>query len=439
MNKDIWQKEEPRLAPKRNQDILTKPRNGLQSRERCSRRGLSGESQNKIMEKKIFKIHPDVFRLGWVSFLTDVSSEAIFSVFSVFFTAIAGASAALLGLVEGFADFSASSLDYFSGWLSDKSGKRKPLALMGYGFSTIAKLMLLVGTSAAALASFRIIERLGKSFRGPPRDAWLSAVAEESNRGYTFGLHKAMDKAGAILGPFVAYLLLSWLGEGIGAFRIIFIVAVVAAAGAVLVLFLMKDRPGIPHERENIFRAWGTLSAPFKKFLIPAGIFSLAYFSFGFLLLKAYLAGFAVRDVVLLYALFNISFVIMAVPIGKLGDRIGRRFIIVLEYLIYIIMSLGFIFASEKWEIIILFILFGVFYSIDEAQGKAFIADLEPDRRATAIGAYNFVVGLFYLPASAIAGALWLLNPSFSFLFAAVVAFFALIAFIFLFKRKPLI
>ncbi len=384
------------------------------------------------MDKKLFNVHPDVLKLGFVSFLTDISSEAIFSVFSIFFTVIVGASASLLGLIEGFSDFSASSLDYFAGWLSDRLGKRKPLALIGYGFSTLAKLMLLIGTSVAALASFRIIERLGKSFRGPPRDAWLSDVAEEKNRGYAFGLHKAMDKLGAVLGPVIAYFLLLWLGTSLGTFHTIFIIAIVAAAISVVVLMLMKDRPGIPHERENIFKAWGTLSKRFKLFLIPAGIFSLAYFSFGFLLLRAYTIGFAIKDVVLLYALFNISFVLISIPIGKLGDLIGRKYIIVLEYLIYIIMSLGFIFATEKWEVIVLFLLFGIFYSIDEAQGKAFITDIEKDRRATAIGMYNFITGLIYLPASAIAGLLWVFNPIYAFIFAAIVAFIAMGAFIFL-------
>lgn len=387
-------------------------------------------------EKKIFNIHPDVFKLGFVSFLTDISSEAIFSVFSIFFTVIVGAPASLLGVIEGFSDFSASSLDYFTGWLSDRSGKRKKLALIGYGFSTLAKMMLLIGSSVATLASFRIIERMGKSFRGPPRDAWLSAVADESNRGYAFGVHKAMDKAGAVLGPIIAYFLLSNLGTNMSTFHLIFIMAVITAAISVLVLALMKDRPGVPHERENIFKAWGTLSTEFKKFLIPAGIFSLAYFSFGFLLLRAYDVGFAIKDVVLLYALFNISFVIISIPIGKLGDFIGRRYIIVLGYLIYIIMSLGFIFAKAKWQIIILFILFGIFYSIDEAQNKAFIADVEKDRRATAIGAYNFTTGLIYLLSSIIAGALWVLNPIFAFVFGAIVAFVAMSVFIFMFFKK---
>jgi MFS family permease len=382
------------------------------------------------MSKRFLNIHPDILKLGFVSFLTDISSESIFSIFSIFFTVIVGAPASLLGLVEGISDFSASSLDYFTGWLSDKTGKRKALALTGYGFSTLAKTTLLMGSSVFVLASFRIIERLGKSFRGPPRDAWLSAVAEEGNRGYAFGLHKAMDKSGAVLGPLVAYFLLLYLGQSMSTFKIIFIIAVIGAALAVVVLALMKDRPGVPHERENIFKAWGTLSRGFKLFLIPAGIFSLAYFSFSFLLLRAYTLGFAVRDVVLLYALFNISFVFFSVPIGKLGDWIGRKYIVVLGYLVYIIMSLGFIFTKTKLEVIILFLLFGLFYTIDEAQGKAFIADIEKDRRATAIGMYNFVTGLIYLPASLVAGFLWVFSPIYAFVFAAAIALSAMIVFI---------
>ena len=337
-----------------------------------------------------------------------------------------------MGLVEGIADFSASSLDYLSGWLSDKSGKRKPLTLAGYGFSTVAKLMLLAGTSVAALASFRIIERLGKSFRGSPRDAWLADVANESNRGYAYGLHKAMDKGGAIIGPLLAYFLLLWLGQGLSTFRLIFIIAIITAAISVAILALMKDRPGQPHERENIFKAWHTLSPSFKSYLIPAGIFSLAYFSFGFLLLRAYAIGFSIKDVVLLYALFNVAFVIFSIPIGKLGDLIGRKYIIILGYTVYILMSLGFILAASKWEITALFILFGIFYSIDEAQSKAFIADIEKDRRATAIGLYNFVTGLIYLPASLFAGLLWAFNPAYAFVCAAALAFAAMISFIIL-------
>jgi MFS family permease len=164
--------------------------------------------------------------------------------------------------------------------------------------------------------------------------------------------------------------------------------------------------------------------------LVAAGVFALAYFSFGFLLLRAYQVGFSVKDIVLLYALFNVFFVIAAPLIGKLGDRVGRKHIVVLGYLIYLVMSLGFAGATTKGQIILLFAIYGVFFSIDEAQSKAFIADVEPQRRATAIGVYNFVTGALYLPASLLAGALWAVHSTTVFLVAACLSLAAIAAFI---------
>lgn len=388
-------------------------------------------SSDDPIDKK-FGVNPDVLKLGLVSLLTDLSSEMIFSVFAIFFTTIAGASAALLGMIEGFADLSASSLNYFAGWLSDRTGKRKIFALSGYAFSTLAKIILLISSSVMGLSIFRVIERLGKGFRGPPRDAWLSTVADKDTRGYSFGVHKALDKSGAVLGPLVAYGLLLWLGEGVSTYRILFWVALVPALLSIVVLSLIKDQPGVQHQRENMFESWKTLSPEFKRYLVPAGLFSLAYFSFGFLLLRAHSVGFAVKDIVLLYALFNIAFVVAAPLIGKLGDRVGRARMIMLSYLIYFLMCIGFVFATMQWQIIVLFIVYGVFFSIDEAQSKAFIADIELERRASAIGLYNFVTGLIYLPASLIAGALWLLHPASAFFVAACLSLIALMVFVFL-------
>ncbi|HQV42388.1 MAG TPA: MFS transporter, partial [Moraxellaceae bacterium] len=257
-------------------------------------------------------IHPDIIKLGLVSFLTDLSSEIIFSVFAIFFTTIAGASAALLGLIEGLADLSASSLNYLAGWLSDRTGKRKGFVMLGYGFSTAAKIILLVSSSITGLSIFRVIERLGKSFRGPPRDAWLATVAHQSTRGYAFGIHKAIDKAGAVLGPLLAYAILSWLGEGLETFKILFLVALVPAVLSIVLLSMVEDKPGIPHPRESMLDSWKALTPSFKRYLITSGIFSLAYFSFSFLLLRAHTVGFSIKDIVLLYALFNIACVIAA-------------------------------------------------------------------------------------------------------------------------------
>jgi MFS family permease len=209
----------------------------------------------------------------------------------------------------------------------------------------------------------------------------------------------------------------------------LFWVALVPAALSVLVLGLVKDQPGAKHPRESMLATWRTLSRDFKRYLVTAGIFSLAYFSFGFLLLRAHTVGFAVNDIVLLYALFNVAFVISAPLVGRLGDVLGRGRIIVLGYLTYLLMSLGFAFATTKWQVVVLFAINGVFYSIDEAQSKAFIADIETDRRASAIGVYNFVTGLIYVPASLGAGALWVLSPVSAFLAAAGLTVAAMVAF----------
>ena len=257
------------------------------------------KSQNiPSSEKPVFGVNRSIFLLGFVSFLTDLSSEMIFSVFSIFLTVILGASTALLGIVEGMADFAASSLDYLAGFLSDRTGKRKSFAILSYGFSTLAKTILILQATLLSAASFRVIERLGKSFRGAPRDAWISSISGGKNAGFSFGIHKAMDKSGAILGPIGAYFILNRLGENAAAFRTMFLIALVPAALAVLLLFFVAEKPALPAKKENLFRAYKTLGPGFKHYFYTAGLFSLAYFSF--LLLKAYAVGFAIQDVTLL-------------------------------------------------------------------------------------------------------------------------------------------
>ncbi len=374
------------------------------------------------------RLHPDVFRLGVVSLLTDVSSEMIFAVFAIFFTTIAAGSAALLGVIEGLADFASCALDYLAGWLSDRSGRRKALAVFGYGFSTLAKLILLVANSVPALGAFRIVERLGKSFRGPPRDAWLASVAAPSARGYAFGVHKALDKSGAVLGPLLAWFLLHRLGATVEAYRTVFRVAFVPALLAVVLLLFLTERSAGRYEREPLLSAWRTLPSGFKRYLGVAAIFSLGYFSFGFLLLRAYQIGFSLPDTVLLYTLFNATFVVAAPWVGRLGDRIGRGSIVLIGYLIYLLMNVGFAVVAAKWELAALFAVYGVFYAIDEAQSRAFIADLESQRRATAVGAYNFLTGSIYLLASIGAGLLWAVAPTLIFMLAALTSAGALIA-----------
>ena len=386
-------------------------------------------------------IPPDVIRLGVVSFLTDLSSEMIFAVFAVFFTTVAGASSTLLGLVEGLADFSASALSWVSGRMSDATGRRKPLAIAGYAFSTFAKALLVVSTAVASLAVFRVVERLGKGFRGPPRDAWLSSIASRASRGRAFGVHQALDKAGAVVGPLVAWALLRGLGETPGAWHLLFVVALVPAVASVTVLATMRERraaQAVVPEAAPSGAAAAHPAAPdadtgptpaLRRFLLPAGIFAAGYYSLGFLLLKAHASGFDTSQVVLLYALFNATCVLVAPRIGRLGDRIGRARLVPLGYALFALVNAMAALATDRATLVAAFALYGVFYAIDESQSRAFVVDLQPARRASATGLYQTVTGVLYVVASLLAGALWQRSTVAPFAAAAAISVLAIVVF----------
>jgi MFS family permease len=359
--------------------------------------------------------------LGVVSFLTDLSSEAIFAVLPIYFVSVIGGSAVVMGVMEGFADFAASSLDLASGYLSDRTGRRKRIAWTGYALSALAKSLLVFGSSVGVFIAFRVIDRLGKSIRGAPRDAMLATMAPKGRRGYSFGLHKAFDKAGAVVGPFVAYFMLSRWGATQETFHTLFLTALIPAVLALVVLWLfVKDRPtATAPQRRSIRGTWATLGRPYRWYLLSSAVFSLGYFSFAFLVLKAKSVGFTAQDQALLYGLFNLVFTITSVPIGRLADRVGQKSIVIASYLTYAAMSAGFMVAETPIAVGAMFVVFGVFYAMNEGQAKAYLSDLaEDDSRATAIGIYGFVTGLVYLPASLIAGALWTVSPAWAFAFA---------------------
>lgn len=391
----------------------------------------------KLLDRvgRVLGIHTDVLKLGLVSLMTDISSQMIFSVFAVVFTTIAGASVVLLGIVEGAADFSASSLDYLAGWLSDRSGRRKVFVIAGYGLSTVAKAILVITTAVSGLAFFRVVERIGKSVRGPPRDAWLAMVSDGKAQGFSFGIHKALDRSGAVIGPLLTWVMIAALGESLATYRLLFMVAFVPAVISVILLAGIKDQPDAEPRRDGFLNSINMFGAEFRRYLLVAGIFSLGYFSFGFMLLRAHDVGFSVKEIVLLYALFNMSSVLAAPILGRLGDRFGSSLIIRCGYALYMLVCLGFVLAKGQWQVTCLFVFYGVFVACDEVQSRAFIASLEPQRRGSAIGAYNVVTGCISFPASAAAGALWLLYPSATFLAAVVLSFIALV----LFSVKPIV
>lgn len=386
------------------------------------------------------KISPAIIMLGIVSFLTDVSSEMVFPNIALFLTLVLGAGKEVVGLVEGVADSTASIIEIFSGYFSDKLGKRKQFVLFGYGLSSIVKIGIALSTTWWMVLIMRGLERVGKGIRTAPRDAIIAASAEKQIRGRAFGLHRAMDTAGAIIGPLLAFVLLSTFGANETGFRNTFLVAIIPAvlAVAVIIFFVREPKAAAapaPAKKQSFWEALKGMPPEYISFIKVSLLFSLSYFSFSFFILRAADIGVNPEDVLLLYVFYNIVYALASVPGGWLSDKIGRKPVIAGAFALYAIICAGFALATTWWHAALLFGLYGIFVALDESVNKAYISDMIPEeRRSTAIGAYNTAIGVAYLPASLMVGALWAIaGPVVGFMAAAVIAAFsaaALMAFV---------
>jgi len=354
----------------------------------------------------------NVFVLGIVSFLTDVSSEMVFPILSIFLSVVLGAGKEVIGLVEGVGDSIASLTDIIFGYWSDRIGGRKRFVVAGYGLSSVLKAGLLFANAWPQVLLIRGFERLGKSMRTPARDAIIAASADKAARGKAFGFHRMMDTLGAIAGPAVAFVVLSTLGENEAGFRMLFTIALIPAFLAVLTIVFFVKEPKAKTE-ENTVRPgfWASLRAlngRYKRFLGISCLFSLAYFSFALLMLRAVEIGLAVQDTLLAYLIFNGVYALSSVPIGALSDRIGRKPVIAAAFVLFGIVCAGFIYATGIGEVIALFAVYGLFVAADESVNKAHISDMTDEKtRGVALGAYSSAVGAVYLPANALFGMLW--------------------------------
>jgi len=380
------------------------------------------------------KIGGNVTTLGVVSFLTDVSSEMVFPNVPLFLTLVLGAGKEIVGLVEGVADSVASLVEIFSGYFSDKLGKRKQFVLFGYGLSSLVKLGIALSTAWWHVLIMRGLERIGKGIRTAPRDAMIAASSGKEVRGKAFGLHRAMDTAGAILGPLLAYALLTWFGTGETGFRNVFLIAIIPAflAVAVVVLFVREPKKApLPEKRPSFWETLRQMSPEYKTFLKVSLLFSLSYFSFAFFIVRAADLGVKTGDILLMYVLYNVVYALASVPAGSLSDRIGRKPVIAGAFALYALVCAGFAIATEWWHAALLFAVYGVFVAADESVNKAYISDMIPEnKRSTALGAYNTAIGAAYLPASVVVGTLWATFGAFiAFTSAAAVAIGAAVVF----------
>lgn len=358
-------------------------------------------------ERTIFKgVTRNVFLLGIVSLFNDVSSEMVYPLLAIFLREVLRASTAFIGVIEGIAETTASVLQVFAGWLSDRWKMRKPLLVFGYSLASFARPLLSLTQAPWQVLAIRFADRFGKGMRGAPRDAIIADSTPENFRGHAFGFHRMMDNLGAAIGPLLATSLVLWLGER---YRLIFFLASIPALLSLFALVFVKEKK--PQREEGTPPVELTLRPfdhRFKVFLLIVILFTLGNSSDAFLLLRAKETGVHLSLIPLLWFTLDITRTVFSMPAGVVSDRVGRRYVIVLGWLIYALTYFGFALAGKAIYIWLLFILYGFYYALTEGVERAFVADLVPSQlRATAYGIYRFAIGVGAFPASVLFGFLW--------------------------------
>jgi len=399
--------------------------------------------------KRIFGLNPNIFFLGIVSFLTDVSSEMIFTLVPLFLANVLGAATTVVGLVGGLSESTDAVFRIFSGWFSDRLGRRKLLAVAGYSISTVAKPFMYLATGWGAVLAIRFSDRVGKGIRTSSRDALIADSVSAGERGRGFGLHRAMDTSGAVLGLAIAAVII-YLVQGGGiqlslkTYQWLVLVGVIPAVLAVLVLLILvrekrtKQSPGdASQQRLSLSRLRAGFDPRFKVFLAITAVFTLGNSSDFFVILRAQNLEVPLIQLVMMLVLFNATYAITSLPMGILSDRLGRRWIITLGWFIYALVYLGLALASSIWQLWLLLAGYGIYYGVVEGVARALVADLvTEEKRGTAYGLYHGVVGLTLLPASLIAGWLWAaVSPAAPFYFGAGLAFMAMLGMMTLIKE----
>ncbi|ACS33945.1 Tetracycline resistance protein, putative, major facilitator superfamily [Thermococcus gammatolerans EJ3] len=381
-------------------------------------------------EKKVFGISWNVFVLGLVSFLNDMSSEMINPVIPKYLTDVLGTGELLSGTLMGAIESLSSLFKVAFGYFSDRFKKRKAFIFAGYALSTFAKGALAFTRHWWDFLSLRVLDRVGKGIRTAPRDALIAESSEKGKTGKSFGFHRMMDTLGAVAGPLVGIGLLHLMrGIEIGrAYRYLFLSAAVPGLLSLLIIvFLVKDRGR--EVKKKITGVSALKSRSLRLFLLVIAVGALGRYSYAFTLWKAGELGYSLKGEMAFYALFNLMYALAAYPIGVYSDRVGKKTLITAGFLISALASLAFAYARGLGTLILAFVLYGIYIAIEDTVPRAYMADLAKDfEKGTVIGAYHTVFGVFVFPASVIAGWLWQsYSLTYSFLYAA---FMNLLAFV---------
>ena len=385
-------------------------------------------------------IPKNVVLLGLVSLCTDISSEMLYPLVPVFLTAVLGAPLAAVGLIEGLAEATANMLKIYSGWWSDRTGKRKPFVVGGYGLSALSKPLLALASSWPLVLVLRVADRTGKGLRSSARDALIADYTTEAQRGRAFGLHRAMDSLGAVAGPLIALYFMSRLGEDAESYRTIFRWAFVPAVLGVLILFAVRERPFTARYRQPSLD-WKVFPREFRIFVLINLVFAIGNSSDAFLILRAKelfsSAGNTMATVILAYVLYNLTYALGSYPAGILADRIGPRRVFAGGLVLFALVYLGFAVNHDPHLIWPLFALYGFYTAFTDGVGKAYASQLiAAEQRATGLGVLNMTAGMGNLGASVAAGLLWQrLGFHAPFIYGAVMALAAVGLFVTLTRR----
>lgn len=351
----------------------------------------------------------NVIFIGLVSFFADLSTEMVYPLIPLYLTTVFGATPALVGLIEGIAESLASLLRVFSGYITDKYRKKKPIAFIGYAAGLVYKLILIIAGSWPGVLAARMVDRFGKGIRTAPRDVLVSESCEADKLGHSFGIHKALDMAGSAAGILIAFFIMTaWKGEY--AYAELFLLSCIPAIASLLMFIFIKETGERCEVTQplHLIQGFKHLDGRLKLYLAVVFLFTLGNSSNVFLLLKAGNVGFNPASVVLLYFVYNIVSSIFAVPFGKRSDRIGRKRLLVAGYFTFAIAYAGFAWAPNKAIIVAAFALYGIFTAMTAGVERAFISEIAPkELKGTLLGLHSTIVGIALLPASVIAGLLW--------------------------------
>ncbi|MBM7652098.1 MFS family permease [Neobacillus cucumis] len=366
--------------------------------------------QQKETRKPFWGLNSVILVLGIVSLMTDLSSQMIVPILPLYLTSILHVQVGTLGIIEGIAESTASILKFFSGWMSDRFGKRKWLMVGGYGLSNLIKPFFALSSTWGQVLFIRFADRIGKGIRTSPRDAILADTTTKEERGKAFGFRRSMDTLGAALGPLVTYMILTlWNGSYQSVFWFSAIPGLVAT---LLLIFFLKDKRNQKTPPSSVKRlpkiSFKGLHPRFVWFTLITLLFTIGNFSDAFLILRAKDVGMAAAYIPLTYFAYNIVTSIFSTPFGMISDRIGRRPVLITGYLMFALIYLGFGLVHTVSGIWVLFFVYGVYYATTEGIQKAYVSDMVPEgQRGMALGTFNALIGIAALPASVMAGFLW--------------------------------